>query len=57
MKQKFRNEKKLLTHEADEGLRKLRKDAGTAYRWAQKKWSLRKIKKMKITDQKVNDKF
>ena len=57
MRVNLRTNKKMLTDEADEGLCKLRKDAGTAYKWTKKKFQMRKLKKMNITDKKVDDKI
>jgi len=37
-----------LTGDADKGLRKLRKDAGTFCRWAKRKYKFRKAKKQKM---------
>jgi len=45
-----------LTHEADEGLRKLRKDAGKLYGWAKRKYTMNKLKNMKLTEEKMKGK-
>jgi len=45
-----------ITGDADEGLRKLRKDAGTVYEFTKKKLKARKLKKMKIQKGKAKGK-
>jgi hypothetical protein len=45
-----------LSGEADEGLRKLRKDAGAVYKFAEKKMKARKLKKMKVAKGKAKGK-
>jgi len=37
-----------LTGDADKGLRQLRKDTDTLYRWAKRKYKLKKLRKMKV---------
>jgi len=48
---------RLMNDFADAGLRKLRKDVGTGYRWVKKKFQLRKIKKMRVAEAERDLKF
>jgi len=49
--------KKLMIGPADDGLRQLRKDVGTGYRWAKRKFQMRKIRKMKLAETERELKF
>ena len=42
------------TSESEQGLRQLRKDAGKAGKWIKRKYSLRKLRKMKIAEKERN---